>query len=73
MAYCVLMNKIFTSLIIPYQSKRYYFRFRGPGCRGRDRMVVWFIATYICNQCLSPLTLWIWILLMVKCTQYNMW
>ena len=28
---------------------------------GRDRMVVGFITTYICNKCLSPLTLWVWI------------
>jgi hypothetical protein len=27
-------------------------------CRGRDHMVVWFY-NYICNQCLSPLMLWV--------------
>ena len=26
-------------------------------CLGCDHMVVGFITTYICNQCLSPLTL----------------
>jgi hypothetical protein len=31
------------------------------GRRGRDRMVVGFITTYICNKCQSPLTLWVWI------------
>jgi len=29
------------------------------GCRGRDRMVVGFITTYLCNQCLLPFTLWV--------------
>jgi len=27
--------------------------------RGRDHMVVGFITTYNCNQCISPLTLWV--------------
>jgi hypothetical protein len=35
---------------------RYDIAMRG-GC-GRDRMVVGF-TTYLCNQCLSPLTLWV--------------
>ena len=33
------------------------------GRRGRDRMVVGFITYYLCNQCQSPLTLWVQILL----------
>ena len=28
---------------------------------------IW-IYNYLCNQCLSPLVLWIWILLRTKCT-----
>jgi hypothetical protein len=32
---------------------------RGRTRRCRDCMVVGFITTYICNQCLSPLTLWV--------------
>ena len=33
-----------------------------------------WIYNYLCNQCLSPLKLWVWILLMVRCTWYNiMW
>jgi hypothetical protein len=33
-----------------------------------------WIYNYLCNQCLSPLTLWVWIPFMVKCTGYNiMW
>ena len=33
-----------------------------------------WIYNYLCNQCLSPLKLWVWIPLMVKCTRYNiMW
>jgi hypothetical protein len=33
-----------------------------------------WIYNYICNQCLSPLTLWVRILLMARCTWYNgMW
>jgi hypothetical protein len=32
------------------------------------------IYNYLCNQCLSPLTLWVWIPLMAMCTRYNiMW
>jgi hypothetical protein len=32
------------------------------------------INNYLCNQCLSPLKLWVWILLMGRCTQYKiMW
>jgi hypothetical protein len=30
-----------------------------------------WISDYMCNQCLSPLTLWAWIPLMAKCTRYN--
>ena len=29
------------------------------GRRGRDRMVVEFTTTYVCNRCISPLTLWV--------------
>jgi hypothetical protein len=29
-----------------------------------------WIYYYLCNQSLSPLTLWVWILLMVRCTQH---
>jgi len=33
-----------------------------------------WIYNYLCNQCLSPLRLWVWILLMARCTRYNiMW
>ena len=33
-----------------------------------------WIYNYLCNLCLSPLKLWVWILIMVKCTQYKiMW
>jgi len=32
------------------------------------------IYDYMCNQCLSPLKLWVRILLMARCTGYNiMW
>ena len=34
------------------------------------RMVVW-IYNYLCNQCPSPLTLWVRISLMARCTLYN--
>jgi hypothetical protein len=30
-----------------------------------------WIYNYLCNQCQSPLTLWVQMLLMAKCTQYN--
>jgi hypothetical protein len=33
-----------------------------------------WINNYLCNQCLSPLQLWVWIPLMLRCTWYNfMW
>jgi len=33
-----------------------------------------WIYNYLCNQCLSPLKLWVRTLLMPRCTQYNiMW
>jgi hypothetical protein len=33
-----------------------------------------WIYNYLCNQCLSPLMLWFWILLIARCTRYNiMW
>ena len=33
-----------------------------------------WIYNYLCNQCLSPLTLWVWIPLMAMCNRYNiMW
>jgi len=30
-----------------------------------------WINNFLCNQCLSPLTLWVRIPLMVRCTRYN--
>jgi hypothetical protein len=40
---------------------------------GHDRMVVRF-TLFLCNQWLSPLTLWVGIPLMPRCTWYNiMW
>ena len=41
------------------------------GRRGRDRMVVGFTTTYICNQCLSPLKLRVRIPFMARFTRYN--
>ena len=33
-----------------------------------------WIYNYLCNQCISPLTLWVRIPLMARCTRYNvMW
>jgi len=45
------------------------------GRRGLDRMVeTSWIYYYICNQCLSPLKLWVRTPLMARCTRYNiMW
>ena len=41
--------------------------------RGRDRMVVGFSTTYAISA-ISPLTLWVRIPFMARCTQYNiMW
>ena len=30
-----------------------------------------WIYNYPCNQCLSPLKLWVWPLFMARCTRYN--
>jgi hypothetical protein len=30
-----------------------------------------WISDYMCNLCISPLTLWAWIPLMARCTRYN--
>jgi len=33
-----------------------------------------WIYNYLCNQCLSPLKLWVWTPYMPRCTRYNiMW
>ena len=33
-----------------------------------------WVYIYLCNQCLSPLKLWVWIPFMMRCTWYNiMW
>ena len=33
-----------------------------------------WIYNYLCNQCLSPLKLWVWSPFMARCTRYNiMW
>jgi hypothetical protein len=33
-----------------------------------------WIYKYLCNQCLSPIKLWVQIPLMARCTRYNiMW
>ena len=48
-----------------------YYMYYGPlwSC---DRMIVWF--TTICNQCLSPLKLWVRSPFMSRCTRYTiMW
>jgi len=44
---------------------QYLFYFRGR--RGHD---LW-IYNYLCNQCISPLKLLLWIPLMARCTLYN--
>ena len=31
-----------------------------------------WIYNYLCNQCLTPLELWVWTLFTVRCTRYNM-
>ena len=38
-------------------------------------VIVWYwIYNYLCNQCLSPLKLWVRIPFMARCTRYNiMW
>jgi hypothetical protein len=43
--------------------KREGYQFCMRGFRGRDRMVGSWMYDYLCNQCLSPLTLWVQILL----------
>jgi len=48
-------------------------KFSSRGHCGGDRMGAW-IYNYLCNQCWSPLTLWVRIPLMARYTWYNiMW
>jgi hypothetical protein len=45
-----------------------------PWILGRSWSYGSWIYNYLCNQCLSPLKLWVWIQLMARCTRYNiMW
>jgi hypothetical protein len=62
MLYFCLSICNFTAQIEPVQVKCIVMAptiIRGRTRRCRDCMVVGFITTYICNQCLSPLTLWV--------------
>jgi len=46
----------------------------GRGSHGRNHMVVWSTTTCAISQCLSPLQLWVRILLIARCSQYSiMW
>jgi len=43
--------------------------FSGPSCSWSYGS---WIYNYLCNQCLSPLKLWVQIALMARCARYNM-
>jgi hypothetical protein len=54
------------------------FTLKGKSEMWRRRSWFWsygsWIYHYLCNQCLPPITLWVWIMLMARCTRYNiMW
>jgi len=43
-------------------------------CQGPSSSYGSWIYNYMCNQCLSPLKLWVRTLFMARCTRYNiMW
>jgi len=67
LAACLYMYLILTLHKFVYVLLYQYLEFLNPwrGRRGR------WIYNYLCNQCLSPLMLWIRILLMERCTRYN--
>ena len=74
--FCALL--IFTSNFIVYYFSNFSFNyFRGPIVVMINFIwkyqILKFIRSFfiLCNRCLSPLTLWVWILLMARCTQYN--
>ena len=56
---CIFMLFFMSSLIS-------YLRMFASSRLGRDRMVVG-LELPICNQCLSPLTLWVWTPFMARC------
>jgi len=64
----------FSFLIILYQTYLYALN----SLRRRGPTWSWsygsWIYNYLCNQCLSPLKLWVWTLFMSRSTWYNiMW
>jgi len=64
-------NLFKVSLDIIVQFIRYNFLFEGSSWSWSYGS---WIYNYLCNQCLSPLKLWVWIPLMARCTRYNiMW
>jgi len=37
----------------------------------QEHMLTLYFYNYLCNQCLSPLKLWVWTLFMSRCIWYN--
>ena len=65
-----LVKNDFFEILITFYGLRHFFVYPNTigGCHGS------WIYNYLCNQCLSPQTLWIRIPLMARCTWYNiMW
>jgi len=71
-SFCTLHKYLLTAW---YQNILYKNSFILNGGRhGRDHIYGSWIYNYIWNQCLSPLTLWVQIPLMGRCTRYKfMW
>ena len=55
------------SCVVDLIINRLYYENIIRGRRGHDRMVVGF-KNYLCNQCLSPLMLWVRISIRARCT-----
>ena len=70
--WCIIIKKNrIVKIIVFFFSKRHKM---DNAIRGPSWSYASWIYKYLCNQCLSPLRLWVQIPLMTNCTQYNiMW
>jgi len=54
-----------------FMTRRFFQPIKKPSWSGSYSS---WIYNYLCNQCISPLTLWVQISLMARCTRYSiMW
>ena len=76
---CFQWCYIFQNKAVPFAVKRtmknfpveVHIRCIQVGCLYISLLWLSWIYNYMCKRCISPLKLWVWILLMARCTQYN--